>query len=571
MKTTKAFTVNKAIIRSLISSQAGSLTKAIEELVSNSLDAKSKRIDINIDEHGFVITDDGLGFVSEQEIESCFGDFGFDHSVEAEQKRGRKLGRFGLGRGQIFNFCRSVWTTNQFRMSVDLHDDSEDAAYTFETLNEVAHQGCKIEGVFYSPISLMDLHSISAMLKSHLKYVEDMDVYFNGKLMNTKRSTVKWTHEDDAFLFRTSCSTQGVDLYNMGVFVETIPHSRYGVSGELVSKQTLELNMARNSWLEVKCPLYREGKKLLESYGGSLVKRSKSLTIADRQYLINQAMAGAMSLDEFRRRKVLRGADGKWYSLENIMRFSEMTVPESKRSQLGENLIKDRIAFALCPECLSWFGAETLEEWLEKLDSIHILQHMSVLNQNPISRRLPQPRSFREFSALYDGQYMAVRKEDQTKQERLALSVFNQDFHLTILQACLRAFNVRQAMRQVRLGESDIADGWTDGTKHIFIERGVLTRNMNQGVVGAEYLIKLLVHEYCHTDSSNKEHAHGEEFLKRFHDCLFELNTSGLAVKLTKLYFNKCEKAGLPFKTAVAKSIDAAKVVNVPAEESDVQ
>ena len=100
------FQIHRSIIRHLIFSQAGSLSKALLELCMNSLDAKAKTISVafSSDMRQVTVTDDGVGFNRTQEIKKLFGTFGFDHQTEVEMARNRQLGRFGLGRAQCLAF-----------------------------------------------------------------------------------------------------------------------------------------------------------------------------------------------------------------------------------------------------------------------------------------------------------------------------------------------------------------------------------------------------------------------------------------------------------------------------------
>ena len=129
----KQFTVDKAIIRHHILSQAGSVYKAIMELCMNEIDALASEIQINIEDDlkTIVVQGNGIGFTSMDEVETLFGCFGFDHESEKEKSRGRQFGRFGMGRGQIFGFGKSTWRTNHFEMAVDLKEKDVDVNWKF--------------------------------------------------------------------------------------------------------------------------------------------------------------------------------------------------------------------------------------------------------------------------------------------------------------------------------------------------------------------------------------------------------------------------------------------------------
>lgn len=85
-KETLSFTVSPSIIRHLIERQAGTLDKAILELITNGIDAGASRIDVEfVNEYKIRVRDNGRGFRTREEVEKHFGDFGFDHNTEEER------------------------------------------------------------------------------------------------------------------------------------------------------------------------------------------------------------------------------------------------------------------------------------------------------------------------------------------------------------------------------------------------------------------------------------------------------------------------------------------------------
>lgn len=69
----RSLKVDKAIIRSIIRGQAGSLEKALMEAVANSMDASASRIDVKVSPKQVVIKDNGKGFAKREDIEKYFG------------------------------------------------------------------------------------------------------------------------------------------------------------------------------------------------------------------------------------------------------------------------------------------------------------------------------------------------------------------------------------------------------------------------------------------------------------------------------------------------------------------
>ena len=78
-RNTRKFTVAPDIIYSLIKAQAGTLAKSVGECVMNSIDAGAGEITISVTQHKLVISDNGRGLTTREEIEQCFEVFGFEH------------------------------------------------------------------------------------------------------------------------------------------------------------------------------------------------------------------------------------------------------------------------------------------------------------------------------------------------------------------------------------------------------------------------------------------------------------------------------------------------------------
>lgn len=88
------FELDPQIIHHIIHNQAGSIGKAIIELIMNSVDAEAKTVRITMSREGFVCEDDGKGFVTREDVINYFGRFGTPH-----HEGDATYGRFRLGRG----------------------------------------------------------------------------------------------------------------------------------------------------------------------------------------------------------------------------------------------------------------------------------------------------------------------------------------------------------------------------------------------------------------------------------------------------------------------------------------
>ncbi len=118
----RKFKMHNNLLHTIIFKQSGSIEKAILELLMNSNDANSTRIDINYDstKDTFTIADDGKGFTTDEEIEAFFDTLGTPH-----KDGDAKFGRFRIGRTQIFAYASTVWRSGTYRMTVDFLNDNE--------------------------------------------------------------------------------------------------------------------------------------------------------------------------------------------------------------------------------------------------------------------------------------------------------------------------------------------------------------------------------------------------------------------------------------------------------------
>ncbi len=135
----RRFKMHPAMIYSSLHAQAGTLSKALTELICNSIDANASYVEIKLDNHTYEIIDDGRGFQSAKEIDEFFETFGQPH-VEGDAT----FGRFRIGRGQAFSYSKSQWRSGQFEMIVDVKNCGLD--YDLVVHTNPVFAGCSIKG-----------------------------------------------------------------------------------------------------------------------------------------------------------------------------------------------------------------------------------------------------------------------------------------------------------------------------------------------------------------------------------------------------------------------------------------
>lgn len=166
------------------------------ELIDNSIDAKAKRIDIDIEKSTISFRDDGNGFDSESAMTKCFTD------ICNPQKDGTKtIGKYNFGQKRLFLItgaekCVIVTyppNSNEFLTGEIYYDDSHKIRVKIlSTPYRTDDMGTTItysysEALFkqvYSEKNMREIRGELAMLYSPCK---ELSIYFNGKLLKMNR------------------------------------------------------------------------------------------------------------------------------------------------------------------------------------------------------------------------------------------------------------------------------------------------------------------------------------------------------------------------------------------------
>lgn len=557
--TQETFTVDKAIIKSLIFQQAGSIEKAAMELVMNEIDAKSSGVHIEIgdDMKSLCVYGDGVGFTSREDITKLFGRFGFNHTTEEELARGRRYGKYGLGRAQILAFGACKWITNNFTIDVDLHSDQEgDLPYEVAEFETEQFRGTRVEVKLNEAMSLWARNNLERELKTMLKYTPQK-VTLNGKQINQDPNEVKWTDKNEqiAFKIAPSQSTNGLTIYNDGVFVRTYPHSQFGVSGELTSRNTtFEVNMARNDVTQSICPLWGSLKEFLKPHRER--KTRKSLTDNDRIFQLNAFISGEMVFEEIRTKRLVKDILGKNSSIKMMMDHAAnvYTLAPAKNSSLGETVHNSRAAFVVTPDWLGNMGFDSLEELFAAIE-LAATTELTELNktqrygtavyelQNLI--REIKSRKVVDFDTITEGMddsHIILPDDQITKLQKLKLKGIER-----MNQEIFWLFRNENKKRRIVIGESETAEAWTDHLTYIAIERSLVDDAYSGGVKALTRIANLIIHEYCHDEPSIGDHNHNGEFFQRYHDATLSHNYSPMvwAEEAFLTYFTARQKAGL--------------------------
>lgn len=564
----RAFKMDPALLWSVIKSQAGTLAKAVLELVMNSIDAGGTKVLITLNARQLIVEDDGRGFQSRKEIEDWFETFGTPH------KAGDALiGRFRMGRGQVMGFTRSVWRSGAFQMRVDIRD----LGLAYDLVDDLPlHKGCRVEGDLYETLQPSDLIRTIDNLRAMCKYTP-VPVFVNGEQISLDPTKEKWTLEDDDAFYLLRDSARSMAVYNLGVHTRDFWHGELGIGGVTVSKRALEVNFARNDILVSECPVYKRIATQCRAFAKLNEKKKPAQNEQYRDMVMQRLLTGNFdSLKEYQDavadEKVFTDYSGKHMSLMAIRRATHHACGQlvwvDEHSTKADRVHQAKLAIVLSPKTYERAGKMGFHEVLNRLASnlkafdskIHF--ETSVVGQliDDLRESIGQ---LDEVGKLIDNDHRMVPYKELSKEERLTLGVLNK------MQWYMSRHMCQTVEREIKVCESESMEGFTDGRSVIFVERKFLKVGGSAGhaLKAFERVKALLVHEYAHDSDSSTGHGHPAEFFERFHEVMIDTEASfGFAYEATRMYLAARRKAGLKMRGGDLHTID---MVGVDEESSD--
>lgn len=559
MAETRTFTVNPAIIRHLISSQAGTLEKALAEGVMNSIDAGATKVEINLTNTGLSVVDDGCGFKTREEVLACFEVFGFEHNDKE-----RVFGQFGLGRAQIWNWASTVWRTHRFALDVDIRargldyelaDDKEDLT------------GMLIEGSFYDRLPETERQSCIRGLEKLCKYCV-IPVIINGRNVQRDPNHVKWTYEDENCWIKKG-DGWGVDIYNQGILVRSYSSSEVGISGAIATKRgkVLALNMSRTDVLTQTCKLWPKIKAAAAKLVDVEIRSGKTRMTDEKRDFLARATLTPEGCVGFGELKVFTLTNGRNESLQSLMKKlvgycgeSDMiltTAPVGDR--LADRAMSDRLAIVLAPRTLSRFDVGTVKEMVECL-----LDRLKCQASTWTYRKLQEfALSGQIYESLDDSPYRSklhaatVPIKDWTPVQLNVIGALA-EVNSTVAHLVSGRTGVACKVRDLTVGISNAAEAFTDGESYVAVEASVVDEIAKGGLPGMLRAANLLVHEYLHNDDDSGSHVHDMEFYEAFHEVVLDgaLQLYDASLRGFKGYCRRSER----LNRKLARQVDAMNV-----------
>lgn len=523
------FELDPQIIHHIIHSQAGSIGKALIELLMNSVDARATSVHLHLSREGFTCSDDGQGFTSREDVINYFGRFGTPH-----QEGDATYGRFRLGRGQIMAHARTHWQSVNWQM----HVDTRVMGYSYE-LDDLSptRAGCAITGEWYEPLSDAELMSATQELRDLVRYTP-VSVTLNDRIITRNPASEKWDAEDDFAWYRLR-EDGAVSIYNQGVLVRHDPGHLWGVGGLIVSKQAVALNVSRTEILRKTCPVWAGIGKHFGKLAAAMTAKTGEhrKTESRREKTARALMAGEGNIVElYAREEVITLLPGKKHvTLTDFLRQCRRFTPggyegcysvADGRNDVprGEQLASAGIAVVVHPLTLTRFGCYSKEEFAENL----VLIHENLRTHSP--RSWYSTGAFEPAIIDFDTLSEAFVERTQLVSEKNALDAETRRAW-TALRWCLHQYarcctggrvvwssSARGGKNfTILLGESTSAEAWTDGETYIACNVNVVRRLRTDPLRTAGYLFSLIEHESAH-EGDSMDCGHDEAFYQRFHD-----------------------------------------------------
>lgn len=515
MRKQKSLEVSPNVIYDLVFRQSGSVSKALTELICNGVDsgAKSIRVEIPDDGLGYVVEDDGDGFKTEQEIEAYYGELGFDHAGDQYEGR-RQFGRFGIGRSAQWSWAATVYKTNQFVIHTNVKARGLD--YEVEEHPHIVHKGCRIEGTFYEPQDLRTIQDARRELALWARYFS-IPVTLNGQTLTKPVESEKWDVEDEVARYRFDTSSS-INVYNMGIFVTSLPKYEFGTGGVIVSKSPMALDMSRTQLLNGTCPTWKHIRNKVRNLHREAAVRKTRYNKDEREAVARSLLAGDLNWMDFLDKPVFADVKGRGLSPKDLFSGAAFTVCRSGDSITAERLMAPNLK--VLHEDMGMIFGNATGALLETIQGLHDRDCRCKARYCPgkPGAHFVQ-RDYNELAGQLSGETAIVPMKELADNRILVLRALSRAH--SGLPHQIRAQLGRGAgpsgARKLVCGQSARVEAWTDGEHYIALREQLIdaTPKSEAGVI---YAYRVLVHEYLHNENSEQSHCHGVEFFENFHD-----------------------------------------------------
>ena len=525
---TRKLVAHEKLLIDVIKRQAGSLKKAILEGTMNSVEAGATEIDINfMAERSSLeqleaknpspallsIYDDGIGIQTKEELVKHFETFGQPH--EANENVIWK--QFRMGRGQMFAFGKNTWRTSTFKMLVDV--DNMELDYHLEDGLKPAN-GCKIDIELYNnPLDNNTIYSVKSLkeeVKEQVRFV-NIPVKFNDEIVSVAPNALNWDFEDEHAYYKFN-DTSSLKIYNLGVFVMAKSIREAGVGGIVVSKTMLKVNFARND-VDSTCPTFQAINKVVMANKIKKASKSyKSLSSDERYNLLCGLRDAEENAYTYEGRRIFPLSNGKWVSWKMLMKDGRKWCFAPSGSMIADKAMQSNKALCFSEDMLAELGYDGVVDeffdwlWSDLLEDDYYPEH-----------RQKEIDILRDNFILFDGnEYVNDNKDYKTLTDTFSES-YSYIPYAQLKKTEKRFVDSMKWLgcwedRKIKIGVSDVACAWTDGSSYIAFDR-VWLDNLN--LTSTSSLLKLFAvasHELAHDGNSAGTHVHGPEFYEKYYE-----------------------------------------------------
>jgi hypothetical protein len=497
---TRAFTLHPEMVNAIITKQSGSAQKALLELVMNSVDAGATSVSLDLNSNGFVLADNGKGMASREEILKYWETFAQPHEAGDAT-----FGVHRIGRGQVMALASTEWRTNAFTMTVD----HKNRPGEYQLSEDQPHQsGMKITGNWYRAIKLPN---VIFELKKLCRFI-DVDLVLNGKPISIRPNTKEWTHSNaEAWFDLDHSSDQPLIVYNLGAYVADFPHTKFGLSGTIVSRQQLSLNFARNDILP-DCKVWSKIEDYLRGIRNNVVLNGPLTRASDRAVVLEMLSRGEVNLAAVRDKPLITTVEGKVVTINDVIATPEFAVVPSLFIKKAEALARSTGAMMLKQGVATALGVTTPEQMIETLQIIGKRDNSPVVPPAPV-----KPIDIKSaYNALVADDRVTETVADLTKRELAAMEALR--LGNPRLAHALRTHGFGAvSVRPLIVGRLKGAAACTDGQTIVFDSNYLKSSFQSTG--GFHAVVLTLIHEYGH-QARHDQGVHDFEFYEAFHNIL---------------------------------------------------
>lgn len=542
------FTMDPNLLISVIKSQAGSLSKALLEGVMNSIDAGASRVDVTLTLEDFSIVDDGKGFTSPEEVRDWFGRFGTPHREDEEG-----YGRFRMGRGQMFSFASTLWSSGEFSMFVDI--EKKGLTYEVSPL-EQPFKGCRIEGHLYKQMTSWEFRDTLSEFNMMVAYAPK-PVYVNGELVSKVPNKANGvTYEDEYAYYIRVPDADELRIYNKGVYVCTKSVYHTGMGGVVISKVPLKVNFARNDILTRDCQVWSRIKTRMEAVVFLKLTRATKLSNEERQFLARRVTSSAFASqrEKLMEAKLLTDPSGRHQPLKHLKGIKQFIYSEGS-TPLACAVAARPQTYVVTSSLLNRFGVYSLDGFMAELRNVP-----GLIDPTATTCELEEL----SLDGLNLGHLEYV--DSLSKKAQAAMATLNWLNTEVVLR--LNAQGGHYSHRELRAGryKKGKVVAWTDGKTYISANLSSL-KLLDNGLDGLSEWVMTLVHEYMHDVDDSESHSHSEVFYAKFHDHIFgsqAMNIASLSVKGLQVYMREMRKHGLSVPRELSRQLKPAALGDEP-------